>query len=120
MARDDDPDQTSASGPASGQSGGAVGGAEQPSATTMRLSAVNPADLPTPQAVLKGSATSGATASEPIYRIVVELVSQRVNAYGQSLALQPGMTLEADVSLERRRLAEWVLEPLYAVTGKWH
>ncbi len=43
MARDDDPDQSSASG--SPASGGAVGGAEQPSATTMRLSAVNPADL---------------------------------------------------------------------------
>jgi len=39
MARDDDPDQ-SAPAPE-----GPVGGVEQPSATTMRLSAVNPADL---------------------------------------------------------------------------
>ena len=30
---------------------------------------------------------------------------------------QPGMTLEADVALERRRLFEWVLDPLYAVAG---
>ena len=41
MARDDDPDQSSASG----QTRHPAGGAEQPSATTMRLSALNPADL---------------------------------------------------------------------------
>jgi len=41
MARDDDPDQSSAIG----QTGRPAGSAEQPSATTMRLSALNPADL---------------------------------------------------------------------------
>jgi len=76
--------------------------------------AVNAADVP---AALAGA---GGANAEPLYRIVVELASQGVAAYGQTLALQPGMALEADVSLERRRLAEWVLEPLYAVTGKWH
>ncbi len=78
--------------------------------------AVSPTDLPTPLAGVSGSGN----APEPIYRIVVELASQGVTAYGQTMALQPGMALEADVSLERRRLAEWVLEPLYAMTGKWH
>ncbi len=86
--------------------------------------AVSPGDLPAPLAGSAGSAggggSSGGSASEPIYRIVVELASQGVAAYGQTMALQPGMSLEADVSLERRRLAEWVLEPLYAMTGKWH
>lgn len=83
--------------------------------------AVNPADLPAPLAGVSGSGGSGGGgAPEPIYRIVVELASQSVTAYGQTMALQPGMSLEADVTLERRRLAEWVLEPLYAVTGKWH
>ena len=84
--------------------------------------AVSPADLPAPlpgiSAGSSGSSSGGN--AEPIYRIVVELASQGVTAYGQTMALQPGMALEADVSLERRRLAEWVLEPLYAVTGKWH
>ncbi|MBK9135399.1 MAG: HlyD family efflux transporter periplasmic adaptor subunit [Betaproteobacteria bacterium] len=80
--------------------------------------AVGPADLPAPLAGVLGSAGSAGT-PEPIYRIVVELARQSVTAYGQTMALQPGMSLEADVSLERRRLAEWVLEPLYAVTGKW-
>lgn len=82
--------------------------------------AVSPADLPAPLAGVSGSGGGNAAAAEPIYRIVVEVASQSVTAYGQTMALQPGMALEADVSLERRRLAEWVLEPLYAVTGKWH
>ncbi|HCU85527.1 MAG TPA: secretion protein HlyD, partial [Methylophilus sp.] len=30
----------------------------------------------------------------------------------------PGMLLDADVMLERRRLYEWVLEPLISLTGK--
>ncbi|MET5012441.1 secretion protein HlyD, partial [Burkholderia pseudomallei] len=29
-----------------------------------------------------------------------------------------GMALQADVLQERRRLYEWVLEPLYSLTGK--
>jgi membrane fusion protein len=83
--------------------------------------AVSPSDLPASYlAASAGSAGGGSSAAEPIYRIVVELASQGVTAYGQTMALQPGMALEADVSLERRRLVEWVLEPLYAVTGKWH
>jgi membrane fusion protein len=34
--------------------------------------------------------------------------------------LQPGMQLEADVLIERRRLIEWVLEPLFTLTGGWN
>lgn len=83
--------------------------------------AVSPTDLPTPMAGVAGAAAgAGGAVAEPIYRIVVEIANQSVTAYGQTMALQPGMTLEADISLEKRRLAEWVLEPLYAVTGKWH
>jgi len=50
--------------------------------------------------------------------ITVSLASQTVAAYGAEVPLQPGMTLEADVALERRRLFEWMLDPLYAVTGR--
>lgn len=76
--------------------------------------AVNPSDLPAPLAT-----AGSATASEPLYRITVQLAQQAVNAYGESRVLQPGMSLEAEVSLERRRLYEWVIEPIQAVTGKW-
>ena len=82
--------------------------------------AVAQADLPAPLAGAAGGTATGSVAvAEPIYRIVVTLANQSVTAYGQTMALQPGMSLEADISLEKRRLAEWVLEPLYAVTGKW-
>ncbi len=57
--------------------------------------------------------------NEPLYRITVKLASQTVNAYGQSQALQAGMLLEADVLQEKRRLYEWVLEPLYSLSGKF-
>ncbi|GEM_PF-5712688 len=33
--------------------------------------------------------------------------------YGNNEALKPGMALEADISLESRRLIEWVFDPFY-------
>ena len=63
--------------------------------------AVSPADLPAPlpgiSAGSSGSSSGGN--AEPIYRIVVELASQGVTAYGQTMALQPGMTLFPHVML---------------------
>lgn len=55
---------------------------------------------------------------EPLYRITVNLAAQTVTAYGQPQVLQAGMSLDADILQERRRLYEWVLEPLYSLTGK--
>ncbi len=83
-------------------------------------SAVSPAELPPQLAGIVGQATGGAPGApaEALYRIVVALQRQDVLAYGQALPLQPGMALEADVLLERRRLYEWVLDPIYAVTGR--
>jgi membrane fusion protein len=79
-------------------------------------SALSPSELPSQLSAL---ATLNGT-NEPVYRIAVRLESQAVTAYGKQLPLQPGMQLEADVALERRRLYEWVLDPLYTITGKWH
>lgn len=58
------------------------------------------------------------TNSEPLYRITVEMDKQTVDAYGTPQVLQAGMLLEADILLETRRLYEWVLEPLYSISGK--
>ncbi|MGS0893205.1 HlyD family secretion protein [Burkholderia stagnalis] len=52
------------------------------------------------------------------YRVSVALDAQHVIAYGEKQPLQAGMTLQADILQERRRLYEWVLEPLYSLTGK--
>lgn len=76
-------------------------------------STVAPGELPPQFAGLAGAA------AEPLYRITVQLAKQTVTAYGRAMPLQPGMHLEADIALERRRLIEWVFDPLYTLTGKW-
>ena len=58
------------------------------------------------------------SASEPMYRITVALDQQAVRAYGREQALAADMELEADVMLDRRRLIEWIFEPLIGVAGK--
>jgi membrane fusion protein len=58
----------------------------------------------------------GRTVSEPLYRVLVALDQQTVSAYGRLEPLKPGMTVDADILLDRRRLIEWVLEPLYGVS----
>lgn len=50
---------------------------------------------------------AGAPAREALFRITVELLPG-----GEPLPLVAGMRLEADVLLERRRLAEWMFAPL--------
>lgn len=59
-----------------------------------------------------------ANGGEPLYRITVDLSAQTVKAYGRQQALQAGMLLDADILQEKRRLYEWVLEPLYTLSGK--
>lgn len=64
------------------------------------------------------SLTGGSPAgSEPLYRIVVALDKPSVRAFGRDEALKPGMLLEADILGERRKLWEWAIEPLFALTG---
>lgn len=65
-----------------------------------------------------GALSGGPNAGEPLYRITVALDRQDVSAYGRAQPLAPGMQLEADVLLERRRLIEWLFEPVLGVTGR--
>lgn len=52
---------------------------------------------------------------EAVYRITVKLDQQDVVAYGDKISLQPGMTLQANVVLERQSFLTWLLRPLNAV-----
>lgn len=72
-------------------------------------SAVNPGE----SSSLAGSGQS----TEPYYRVLVALDAQTVTAYGRPEPLRPGMVLEADILSERRKLYEWLLEPLYSLRG---
>ena len=69
-------------------------------------------------AELAGLPMQGPASNEPLYRITVTLDQQTVAAYGQAQVLSPGMQLEADVQLDRRRLIEWIFEPVLGITGK--
>ena len=55
---------------------------------------------------------------EPLYRVKVALEAQTVAAYGRAEPLQAGMQVEADVLLDRRRLIEWVFEPVFSLAGR--
>ncbi|WP_145579304.1 HlyD family secretion protein [Yersinia massiliensis] len=57
-------------------------------------------------------------ASEGLYKVTISLDKQYVNTYGKKTALVSGMEIDADVYLETRRLYEWVLDPLYSITGR--
>ncbi len=63
-------------------------------------------------------ANGGQQSNEPLYRITVQLDSASITAYGKQQPLSPGMSLEASVLQERRALWEWVLEPLFSISGK--
>ncbi len=67
-----------------------------------------PQELPIPFPDLK----------EPVYRITVNLKKQYVMAYGKQFPLQAGMSLDADIILEKQTLFRWILDPLISLKGR--
>lgn len=67
---------------------------------------------------LPGAVSAPSQASEPLYRIRLKLNQQSVLAYGKPVALKPGMLLDATIILEHRHLYEWILEPLFSISGR--
>ena len=55
---------------------------------------------------------------EPFYMVTISLEQQAIKAYGDWLPLQSGMTLQADIMLDKRPIYHWVLEPLFSITGQ--
>ncbi|WP_394222904.1 HlyD family secretion protein [Alteromonas gracilis] len=56
--------------------------------------------------------------SEPAYLVTASLSTKDILAYGNSISLKAGMTFSADVHLSQRTLVEWLMEPLYSISGK--
>lgn len=77
------------------------------------LSAIPQADLARRLPGIEAS-TVGA---EPVYLVKVTLNDQHATAYGEKIALQPGMKLEAHIEIDKRKLYEWFFEPLITITG---
>lgn len=59
-----------------------------------------------------GQAQQAAGAPAPMYRVTVRLGQQGLRAYGQVQQFKSGMPLEADILQDRRRLIEWMFDPL--------
>jgi len=84
-------------------------GSHRASVLSVSQSAVAPAEL---------GFTPPDGSREPLYRVKISLETQTVSAYGREEPLQAGMQVEADVLLDRRRLIEWVFEPLFSLAGR--
>jgi len=78
-------------------------------------SPIAPQDLPNGHAQALLAAVQS---NEPMYRIIVKLPAQVVDAYGNSLPLSAGMSLQADIRQESRKVYEWFFEPLIAVARR--
>jgi membrane fusion protein len=71
--------------------------------SAVSASVLSPDEILTPVAV-----------GEPVYRVLVRLEHDSIAAYGIGTPLKAGMALSADLVLEERSLAEWLLAPLFA------
>ncbi|WP_229213414.1 MULTISPECIES: HlyD family secretion protein [unclassified Duganella] len=66
--------------------------------------------------VIPGVVTN--TSGEPLYRIRLKLHRQSAVVYGKAMPLKAGMLIDASIELEHRRLYEWILEPLFSLSGR--
>ncbi|WP_394139570.1 HlyD family secretion protein [Vibrio chagasii] len=55
---------------------------------------------------------------EAMYVVKASLNSQFISAYGKKFSLKVGMIADVDIVMEKRKLFEWVLEPVLALKGK--
>jgi membrane fusion protein len=65
-----------------------------------------------------GERVGSMTVREPVYRVDVKLDSQKVTSGAQTLALRPGMSVNADILQEKRKVWEWVFEPILSLKGR--
>lgn len=69
--------------------------------------------------ISRNALAPGEVGGEPTYRVIVGLERQSVFAQGVERPLRPGLVLEADILGERRRLWEWLVEPLQTLRGQF-
>lgn len=55
---------------------------------------------------------------QPVYRITLKLDRQWVDGFNEQIMLQPGMTLTANLVLDRQSFIDWLLSPLRAVWNR--
>jgi len=57
----------------------------------------------------------GLAINEPMFRIRATLSREVMIAYGDTIPMQPGMLVSADIVFDRRSLLNWLFDPIYAV-----
>jgi len=65
----------------------------------------------------EGGEAAGAT-RQSVYRVEVKPEARTVRAYGVDEPIRIGSTLSADIVVERRRLIDWMLDPIRAMRGR--
>lgn len=55
---------------------------------------------------------------EPVYRVTATLKDQQLRAFGEVVPFQPGMTLTANIVLDRRSFWDWLMTPFNAVAKR--
>lgn len=60
----------------------------------------------------------GISATDPVYSVIVRLAAQDILAYGKREPLMTGLLVDADILHEQRHLYEWIMDPLYTITGR--
>lgn len=63
-------------------------------------------------------AAGAAAARQSVYRVEVRPDSRTMRAYGIDEPIRIGSTLSADIVVERRRLIDWMLDPIRAMRGR--
>jgi len=70
------------------------------------------------QSLLAGATPPSQTA--PFYRVVVEPENQIINISGENRPLPASMQVQAYVLLDRRRLYEWIFQPVFDLARATH
>lgn len=68
--------------------------------------------------IMPGTGNLLVASDQPVYRVIVALSQEVINASGQEVPLQPGMLLAANIVLEDRTLLMWLIEPFIAVAQR--
>lgn len=55
---------------------------------------------------------------EGMYRVTVKIKNQFIITHGNKTNLFPGITLEADIQQDKRRLIEWIMAPIIGSTRR--
>lgn len=83
---------------------------------------IAPSELPTNLAstILSNAQQNilGFNSNEALFRIKVKLEKQSIDTYGHAQKLKSGMTLEADILQDKRKIWEWLAEPILAVAKR--